>query len=199
MLTPTTKEDAITMMLSCIGIAPKPLDLTASPLNSEVALAKHILEDVLRDIQTQGWAFNREDNFPLTRNAKGKIELPQNALRVESLRDRPHLIERSVEEKGQTKTYLYDTRKHSFLMEITVYMTVVWLFDFAEIPEVYRRYVIIRASRIFQDRAIGSSTLHAFNERDELAALAALKNADNELNNPNFIAGNAYFADLLDR
>jgi hypothetical protein len=54
------------------------------------------------------------------------------------------------------------------------------MFDFEELPETVRRYVVIRAARIFNDRVVGDQLHHAFTAQDEMAALAALKEFDGE-------------------
>ena len=183
MQTPSSKHEALQVMLSCLGVSPQIMEEEDAP-NSEVTLANHILDDVLADVQTQGWAFNREQNFPLTPQEDGRIVLPPSLLKVEKVHNHPHLRERVIK-TGKTLTkYLYDTERHTFFIKQTVTADVVWRLEFEEVPEAYRRYVIVRAARIFQDRVLGSSTLHAFSERDELVELSGLKNADNELHNP---------------
>ena len=204
MHTPSSKHEAVQMMLSCLGIAPQS-DLSPSdspsdgPANSEELLAEKILDDALADVQSQGWAFNREEGFPLNSQEDGRILLPPSLLKIERVYHHPHLRERTLKQGKSLARYLYDTKHHTFLIKQTVTADVVWRFAFEEVPEAYRRYVIVRAARIFQDRVLGSSTLHAFSERDELMALSGLKNADNELHNPNFLSGNLYFQDLLER
>ena len=197
MHTPSSKHDAIQTMLSCLGVSPQMMEEGVP--NSEEALAHQILNDVLADVQTQGWAFNREERFPLSSQEDGRIVLPPSLLKIEKVHHHPYLRERTVKQGKTLTKYLYDTQHHTFLIKQTVTADVVWCFAFEEVPEAYRRYVIIRAARIFQDRVLGSSTLHTFSERDELVALSALKNADNELHNPNFLSGNLYFQDLLER
>ena len=46
---------------------------------------------------------------------------------------------------------------------------------FDELPENARRYIVLRASRMFQDRTLGAGTLHNFHMQDEMQALARLK------------------------
>ena len=198
MHTPSSKHEALQVMLSCLGVTSQGVDEEHEP-NSEGILANQILDDVLADIQTQGWAFNREERFPLNPQEDGRILLPPSLLKIEKVHHHPHLRERTLKQGKSLVKYLYDTTRHTFLIQQTVTADVVWRFAFEEVPEAYRRYVIVRAARIFQDRVLGSSTLHAFSERDELVSLSALKNADNELHNPNFLSGNLYFNDLLER
>ena len=198
MHTPSSQHEAIQVMLSCLGVSPQMMEEGDSP-NSEEVLAEKILDDVLADIQTQGWAFNREERFPLTPQEGGRILLPPSLLKIEKVYYHPYLRERTVKQGKSLVKYLYDTEHHTFFIKQTVTADIVWRFTFEEVPEAYRRYVIVRAARIFQDRVLGSSTLHALSERDELVALSGLKNADNELHNPNFLSGNLYFQDLLER
>ena len=54
-------------------------------------------------------------------------------------------------------------------------VNITWFLEFTELPETARRYITIRAARIFQDRMLASETLHAFHQVDELSALSALK------------------------
>ena len=59
-----------------------------------------------------------------------------------------------------------------------VVATVVSLLDFENIPEQARRYITIRASRIFHDRTLGANALHRFSRQDELVALSILKQSE---------------------
>jgi hypothetical protein len=56
-----------------------------------------------------------------------------------------------------------------------VKLDVVFELDFADIPEVAKRYITIKAARIFQDRVVGSDTLHGFTEMEEQAAFYSLR------------------------
>ena len=57
---------------------------------------------------------------------------------------------------------------------------VVYLLPFAEIPEQAKRYITIRASRIFHDRTLGANTLHKFTLEDEEKALTILRQAETQ-------------------
>ena len=43
------------------------------------------------------------------------------------------------------------------------------------VPEPARRYITVRAARIFQDRMVGSQAHHAFSREDEVRARALLR------------------------
>jgi len=52
------------------------------------------------------------------------------------------------------------------------------LLDWDSLPEVARRYITLKASRVFQGRIIGSRELEALIARDEYVARANLLEAD---------------------
>ena len=56
----------------------------------------------------------------------------------------------------------------------------MYFLEFEEIPEAARRYLMIRAARIFQDRMVGSANHHAYNMIDEVRALADLKDHEGD-------------------
>jgi len=69
---------------------------------------------------------------------------------------------------------------------------------FTEIPEVARRYITIKAARLFQERVVGSDNLSAMNRADEQQALFALKEMESENGDYNiFDDGSTY--SVLDR
>jgi len=187
-MTPTTFLEAVNSLLSALGSAPT--DTLDSP-NMEVILAQRILTEVSREIQTQGWAFNREIDYPLIPNQAGEILLPRNCLKVEETDGDPFLVARGKR--------LYDAQRQTYRLRRSVKARLVMGLPYEELPEPFRRYVLIRSARIFTDRLLGSSALHAFSEADELVALSALRNAENQATNPNLLKGNGYFDSLLRR
>ena len=170
MSTPTTKLEAVNVMLSFIGEAPVNT-LSSGLLDAE--LAETILGNINREVQARGWHFNTEDNYPLTPDAStNEITVPINTLRVDGME---RTTTQDISLRG---TKLYNKISHSFTFTEQVKVRITLLLDFEEIPEVARRYIALRAARVFQDRTIGASDLHGFQERDELMALIDLK--DNE-------------------
>ena len=52
------------------------------------------------------------------------------------------------------------------------------MLDWEDLPETARYYIMIRASRKFQDRVVGSGKHHDFTLRDEMMALMSLRAAE---------------------
>jgi len=57
---------------------------------------------------------------------------------------------------------------------------VVYLLDFTDMPENARRYIMIRAARIYQDRLVGSEKHSMFTRGDEQQAFIALREYEME-------------------
>ena len=70
---------------------------------------------------------------------------------------------------------LYDRKSHSYTISETLTCDVIYFMEFDETPEAARRYMMIRAARIFQDRMVGSGNHHTYNMTDEIKALTDLK------------------------
>ena len=81
---PTTniKEElpAINQILASVGQAPV---ITTDSTNPDVAIAYDTLLQVSREVQAEGWTFNREFDYPLTPDANDNILYPNNVLQMD--------------------------------------------------------------------------------------------------------------------
>mgnify|MGYP003126730774 FL=1 len=167
MATVTSKLEAINVMLTSIGESP--VNTITSSTTTDVSIAVQILDNVSREIQSVGWHFNTDVNYKLAKNTSNEIVLPSNCLRVDNTHQDADLdlVERNRK--------LWDRENHTYTITQDVKVNITWLLEFTEIPETARRYITVRAARIFQDRMLASETLHKFHQVDEIQALAALK------------------------
>jgi hypothetical protein len=177
---PTTELEAVNTMLSVIGETP--VNTLSGQMVTDAVIAKNVLNEISREVQSEGWHFNTEDDYPLTPNSDGEIVLPKNCVRV-------HVASRSSLDVVQRGTRLYDRTNHTYRFTSTVHADVVFLLPFEEMPEAARRYVTIRAARVFQDRVVGAGTLHDFNVMDEARARGILVDAESITANVNMISG----------
>jgi len=158
----TTKLQAINQMLSGIGQAPVvSLDIS----NPEIALAESILDAVNREVQGEGWHFNTEVNYPFTADVNGQIFVPVNVLQLSDNKYSNTQKYQTVLRDGK----LYDKIGHTytFTANSTVKCDVVWLFDFEDLPQVFKDYITQRSARVFAGRALGSQEMVTFNAQDE--------------------------------
>ena len=167
-LQPSTKLEAVNVMLTSIGEAP--VNSLISGLE-DAELAETILESVNKETQSKGWIFNTDLKVTLGLNADNEIVLPTNYLRVDT---RPTLRSSSkdIVERGRK---LYDRIANSYVFTSGVQVDAVILLDFTDIPEVARRYITIRSARIFQDRVLSSTNIHGFQLVDEQQAYIELQ------------------------
>ena len=167
MATVTSKLESINVMLTSIGESP--VNTITSSTTTDVSIAVQILDNVSREVQSVGWHFNTDVNYKLAKNTSNQIVLPSNCLRVDNTHQDADLdlVERNRK--------LCDRKNHTYTIEQDVRVNITWVLEFTEIPETARRYITIRAARIFQDRMLASDTLHKFHQVDEIQALAALK------------------------
>ena len=173
------KLEAVNIMLSCIG---------ESPVNSLVSgladaeAAELILNRVSKESQTEGWHFNTRINYTMPVDEADQIPVPTNTLRL-NLTD----ISRGYP-LTQRGSYLYDYEENSYIVGVkypTVKVDLVEQLGFNEdasareaIPEYMRRYISIRAARVFISRHLGSENIYGFTEKDEAIARGELKQAE---------------------
>lgn len=173
-LTKTTKLQAINTMLSVVG-EPPVNSLTATRADSFIA--QNILDEVSREVLTYGWQFNTEDNITLTpETTTGYIYIGDSVVRVDM--DPRYDDTFDIVIRGN-RLYNRKTNSYAFTQAIAVQQVV--LMDFDDLPEVAKRYITIRAARIFQDRMVGAQLLHAFTATDELVALTKMQEYENEV------------------
>jgi len=185
----TTKLDAVNIMLSAIGEAP------VSSLSSgliEAEIAETILDTVDREVQSMGWHFNTELNKSFAQDTNGQILLPADILKADAtlVANSPDLVQRGLK--------MYDRKNHTFNIGVNVGLDVVVQLEFADVPEVAKRYMVLRATRIFQDRVVGSATLHGFHEKDENRALMELREFDKSADDDNIFDNYDTFS-IIDR
>lgn len=163
LLTPTTELEAVNILLGTVLEAP--VNTLLGVTSSDAQRAKTVLAEISREIQQDGYNFNSEKGYSLAPDAfSGEIPLPLNCLNVDSVQQDAGL---DVVARGKR---LYDRTNHTYRFDrsITVDMTVLLPFD--ELPEAVRRYVTIRAARVFQKRTLGDGQLDAFTAQEEASA-----------------------------
>ena len=167
----TTELEAINIMLAAIGEAPVNSLLGTLPV--DVKMAQKLLNEQNKAVQSEGWSFNREFNVVLTRDNNNRINIANNVLRVDvNIHDHPTV------DAVQRGSKLYDRNKHQDTFEEDLKCEVIYFLTFDEIPEDARRYINIKAARIFVDRSVTDDSLRTYTKEDELRARSALLDAD---------------------
>jgi hypothetical protein len=166
--THSTKIESVNTMLSTIGEAP--VSELGTDASTEVSMAEQILGEVDRSVQARGWQFNTEIAVEFGPNTDDEIVLGSDIVRVTKPRNTYTLSRFTL--RGHK---LYDLKNHTFEFDDAVTLDAVHLIDFEDTPEVFRYYVTIRSTRIFQDRVQGDAAQHRYNAIDEGQALRDLQ------------------------
>ena len=172
-ITRTTELEAVNTILSTIGEAP--LSTLTGSLPVDGTTAKNILNEISREVQSAGWHFNSHYKVDLTRDSNNKVPVGTDVLRVEL----NNKYDKSSYDVVQRDSYLYNLAKNeeTFTQDFTD-NTLVYILDFSKVPEQAKRYITIRAARVFHDRTLGATTIHKFSSQDEARALSVLRQAE---------------------
>jgi len=171
MATLTSKLNAVNTMLGYITEAPVNSIADTAALPPSAAIAKGILDEVSREVQQDGWHFNTAQNYTLEVNSNNEFVLPDNTLQVDSVDQTYDVVQRG--------TKLFD--RENYTSEFTVEeleVDITFLLDFEELPEQARRYITLKASRVFANRLIGSREIESLIYRDEIMAKASMQEAE---------------------
>ena len=166
----TTQLAAVNTMLGYIGEAPVNSISNTSELPVSAANAVTILNEISKDVQSEGWHFNITRDYVLS-PTNSAITLPSNTLQVdhEGTED-VDLVQRGLslyDRKNQTSTFTSDIK-----------VTIVQELDWDSLPEQARRYITLKATRSLQSRLVGSAELEQLILRDEFAAKANLERSE---------------------
>ena len=145
-----TELSAVNSILGSIGQSPVttlgPADSgtgdTINYTNPEVAFIYNILTEVNKDVQNEGWHFNTENHVKTSPDANGNITLPANTLRYDLSDDSHNKTVDLVIRDGK----LYDLVDHTDVFTGDLYLDVVTLYQFTDLPNPFQRYITYRAS-----------------------------------------------------
>ena len=171
-----TELEAVNTMLVTIGEQPvSSLDNLAGL--QDASIAKQILSNISRAVQSKGWVFNLDLQVTYTPDANGEINLGSNVLRIDSTSKVRGTTKDIVERGGK----LYDRENNTSIFTDSIKVDRVIVLNFDDLPEAARRYVATRASRVFHDRVVGSGELHRFFQEDEAQAWSELLEYEAEI------------------
>ena len=187
----TTELEAVNIMLSSIGEAPVN-SLSSGLVDAE--LAQTTLHNVSREVQAAGWSFNTEYNRSYALDNAGELLLGNDILKADMCATRTETFD--LVQRG---TKMYNRAEGTYILtDGPIKLDIVVFLDSTLLPEAARRYITIRAARIFQDRTIGSQELHGFQLRAEQMALVELRDSDAE-NADHSIFDNYSVGSVIDR
>ena len=164
----SSELDSVNSILMSVGESPVNTLNTQSP---EVAIAQKTLQQVTREVLAEGWVFNTENEVKFTVDADDQIPLSEAVLQVDTNRFY-HLDTYNVIRKDGK---LYDRYEHknTFPDETTMYLDVVWMYAFEDIPQSFRDYITARSIRKAALRMVSDLEINKAFEQDEVVARSA--------------------------
>ena len=174
-LSGTTQLEAVNTLLHTIGESP--VNSLTGTLPIDATLANNTINEISREVQSAGWHFNSFYDYTLSLDGDSKIPLADNIMRVDLDINKYPVSTYDVIKRG---SFLFNKKGNTYVFDKALDAKVIVLLAFSELPENARRYITIRAARIFQDRTLGATVLHKFGQVDEMNALALLKQEETD-------------------
>ncbi len=188
----TTELEAINIMLAAIGEAP--VNSLTGQVPVDVRLAQSTLTEVNKEVQSEGWSFNTEIDVTLPRDQTTKqITLSTDILRIDA-----NIHQHPTIDPIQRGLKLYDRLNNVYEFEEDLICTVVYFRPFIELTEPARRYINIKAARIFVDRLVSDDGLRTYTEQDETRARAILMETDLSNGDHNILRGDPSLTSVFD-
>lgn len=190
---PMTELEAINLMLTAFGEANVSSLSDDTQMNQDVAKALTILGWTNREVQSEGWNFNRLRNYRLYRNDAGEIELPSGTLKVDTTACQRFSV--NAVHRGNR---LYDGINFSFDWIDNSYADgglpcdFVIQLPFEDLPASARHYIALKAAR----RMVGNTereTPFKFTQLDENEAKVRAMEDDAVSDDRNLLTHNPHF------
>ena len=150
--------------------------------NPQIAIIHNLLMEVTKDVQNEGWHFNKEDNVEIKPDDNGEFLIPNDYLRFDvhgGLYDRNRDV---VKKNGK----LYDNVHHTSTFTGPLYFDITYLRDFEDIPSAIQRYIIARASVRAATQLVSNSDLVQLLQLEEAKTLATAHEYDCEQGDHSF-------------
>ena len=185
MATTTTDTDtelsAVNSILGAIGQSPI-TGSVANNANPEVSFIYNILTEVNKDVQNEGWHFNTEYHVKVTPDVNKNITPPAKTLRYdlhEGIFDKTMDL---VTRNGK----LYDKVDHTDEFDGDLYLDVVTLYAFDDLPNVFQRYITYRAAVRAAAQLVSNPNLVKLLSQDEAKTRAACMEYECDMGDPSF-------------
>ena len=150
-----TELSAVNNILGAIGQSPL---TTLNFDNPEVAFIYNLLRDANVDTQAEGWHFNTEKHVKYTPDSvTGKIAIGNDILSMDVHDNHIRRDYNLVRRNG----YLYDKQTHTddFSTIDSLDLDVVRLYNFEDLPIVFRRFITYRAAAAAATQLVANPNL----------------------------------------
>ena len=162
-----TELSAVNNILGAIGQSPI---TTLNFDNPEISFIFNLLRDANVDTQAEGWHFNTEKHVRFAIDANGKIAIGNDILSMDLHDNQARRTSNLVRRNG----FIYDKQDHTDVFTADLDLDVVRLYNFEDLPIVFRRYITYRASRQAATQLVANPNLVKLLQGQESLARASL-------------------------
>ena len=151
---------AINQILMACGQAPV---TTLDETNPDVAIAYQPLLEVSREVQSEGWTFNKEPHYPMKPDANNEILIGNNILQID-------LSASNASDKDviQKDGKLYDKEHHTDKWtDGPVDCDIIRFLDWVNLPRPIQDYITARAATVTSSRIIGDGEQYQMLQQKE--------------------------------
>ena len=149
----TEELPAVNQILATVGQAPV---TTLDQTNPDVAIAYDTLLQVSREVQSEGWTFNREYNYEFTPDTNKEIAIPSNVLQLDLAHSEAANKEYEVVRRSGN---IYHRIEHKTTCDKVMDSDVHWFFDWVDLPRPIQDYITTRSACLVVSRIIGDQQL----------------------------------------
>ena len=160
-----TELPAVNSILGAIGQSPV---TTINYQNPEISFIYNILTEVNKDVQNEGWHFNTEYHVKMSPDASKNITLPVKTLRYDVHDESTDRYTDVVIRDGK----LYDLVDHTDEFDTDLYLDVVTLYKFEDLPNPFQRYITYRAASRAATQLVSNAQLVQLLQQQEALSRA---------------------------
>ena len=158
----TQELPAINQILTSCGQAPV---TTLDQTNPEVAIAYDTLLQVSREVQSEGWTFNKEYHVEFNKDNNNEILIPNNIIQIKLTENAQNAPYHAVRRNGK----LYDRQNHRYTWEYSpIECDIMWEFDFIDLPEPVQNYIKARSSTLVSGKIVGDNAQYQRLQQQEI-------------------------------
>ena len=174
-------NDAVNIALRYLGEMPVPdgVDIDSLDPLHEAYISREILIQKSKELQSQGWWFNRE-TWDFTPDTSNRIGVPPSVLTFDTTDD-------DVIKRGGS---LYDRENRTYEFTSSVEGDVVWYWEFADLPEVMANYITYTAAQQVQLFFTADDFTDSKLDTEIQRAFIRVQREDMRNNNYNLVTGN---------
>jgi len=121
------------------------------------------LLEVSREVQAEGWSFNKEFHYEMTPDTNKEILIPNNVLQLDASVNAANVELDIVQRSGK----LYNKVKHTYQFDNPVLCDLTWLFDWVDLPTPIADYIVNKAATCTSSRLVGDPNQYQILQQKE--------------------------------